>query len=177
MVQPHHPWTKQRGESHGILLSLEVNISIAVYLLVGNYYGLMIKCEPLKRNWRIKKGFKRNHANACCYAWNQVYMLKYFNTEEANKPNAETNRSTPLLQFLNYVLEEESQKFEPSAGWGNFLCCGRAMYLREVLVPEGSKRLEPRLLPSDLKQDSFHGVVTLPLSKTGQFGRVNLQHC
>lgn len=43
-------------------------------------------------------------------------MLKYFNTEEANKPNAETNRSTPLLQFLNYVLEEESQKFEPSAG-------------------------------------------------------------
>lgn len=50
------------------------------------------------------------------------------------------------------------------------------MYLREVLVPEGSKRLERRLLPSDLKQDSFHGVVTLPLSKTGQFGGVNLWH-
>lgn len=31
-------------------------------------------------------------------------------------------------------------------------------------------------LPSEFEQDSFHGVVTLPLSKAGQLGRINLDY-
>ena len=57
-----------------------------------------------------------------------------------NEPNAETSRDTPLLQFLNYVWKEDAQKLEPSAGWGSFLCWGRAMYLKDRLVPTNPAR-------------------------------------
>ena len=69
------------------------------------------------------------------------------------------------------MAQQVSQKVEPSGGCGSFLFCSKAMYLEWVsfifdVELESNK-------PSQLDQDSFHGILSLPLYQTWQFRWVN----
>jgi hypothetical protein len=65
------------------------------------------------------------------------------------------------------------QKDEPSAGWGSFLCWGKAMYLNK------NSQHQPHSChglcsPSQLDQNSLHCEVSFPLRQGGKFCRIDL---